>query len=242
MYELKLRIWLERDGRFIISEGRAELIRKVKETGSLSEAAKQMGMSYRHAWGILHRISQNAGGEIVRSVRGGKAGGVSVLTPFGEDILREYDNKAASLRSLMEKQWKRPSVTADGVVVRGNDIVLVKRRNEPFKGMHALPGGFMNYGETFEHCAVREVEEETGLKTEIVGLVGVYSEPSRDPRGHVVSAVFHMRPTGGILRGGDDATSAEWMPMDDLPKLAFDHGRIVEDFLAQRKSRKGNQV
>jgi len=238
MYELKLRIWLERDGRFIISEGRADLLKKVKETGSLSEAAKQMGMSYRHAWGIMHRISQNAGGEIVHSTRGGKAGGVTVLTPFGEEILREYENKAESLRSLVEKQWRKPSVTADGIVVRGNDIALVMRKNEPFKGMYALPGGFMNYGETFEHCVVREVAEETGLRTEIIDLVGVYSEPSRDPRGHVVSAVFHMRPIGGALRGGDDAAEAEWIPLDDLPKLAFDHGRIVEDFLAQRKSRK----
>jgi 8-oxo-dGTP diphosphatase len=238
MYELKLRIWLERDGRFIISEGRAELLRKVKETGSLSEAAKQMGMSYRHAWGIVQRISQNAGGEMVRSTRGGKAGGVTVLTPFGEEVLREYENKAESLKGQLEKEWKKPSVTADGIVVRGNDVALVRRRNEPFKGMYALPGGFMDYGESFEHCAIREVEEETGLKTEIVALVGVYSEPGRDPRGHVVSAAFHLRPVGGTLKGGDDAEEAEWVPLDDLPKMAFDHGRILEDFLAQRKSGK----
>ncbi len=238
MYELKLRLWLERDGRFIISEGRAELLRKVKETGSLSEAAKQMGMSYRHAWGIVHRIAQNAGGEIMSSVRGGKKGGVSELTPFGEEILREYDNKAATLKSLMEKQWKKPSVTADGIVTRGNDVVLVRRGKEPYKGMYALPGGFMNYGETFEHCVTREVDEETSLKTEVIGLVGVYSDPQRDPRGHVVSAVYHLRPTGGSLKGGDDAATAEWVPLDDLPKLAFDHGKILEDFLAQRKSRK----
>lgn len=238
MYELKLRIWLERDGRFIVSEGRAELLKKVKETGSLSEAAKQMGMSYRHAWGIVHRIAQNAGGEIVRSTRGGKAGGLTVLTPFGEEILREYESKAEALQAQLEKQWKKPSVTADGVVVRGNDVALVKRGHEPFKGMHALPGGFMNYGETFEHCAVREVEEETGLRTEIVSLIGVYSDPQRDPRGHVVSAAFHLRPIGGVLKGGDDAAEAEWVPLDDLPKLAFDHGRIIEDFMAQRKSRK----
>jgi len=238
MYELKLRIWLERDGRFIVSEGRAELLRKIKESGSLSEAAKKMGMSYRHAWGIVQRIAQNAGGEIVNSTRGGKAGGLTTLTPFGEEILREYENKAESLKEQLEKQWKKPSVTADGIVVRGNDVALVKRRNEPFKGMYALPGGFMNYEETFEHCAVREVEEETGLRTEVVGLVGVYSDPRRDPRGHVVSAVFHLRLIGGTLRGGDDASAAEWTPLDDLPRLAFDHGRILEDFLAQRKPKK----
>lgn len=238
MYELKLRIWLERDGRFIMSEGRAKLLRMVKDTGSLSKAAKEMGMSYRHAWGIVHRISQSAGGEVVKSVRGGKEGGLTTLTPFGEELLREYENKVSSLLDQFEHGWKKPSVTADGIVVRGSEIVLIHRGKEPFKGHHALPGGFLNYNETLEHCVIREVQEETGLKTEIVGLVGIYSDPERDPRGHVVSAVYHLKPVGGTLKGGDDAAEAEWVFLDKLPKLAFDHGRIIEDFLAMRKSRK----
>jgi len=238
MYDLKLRIWLERDGRFIVSEGRAELLNKVKETGSLSKAAKEMGMSYRHAWGIIHRISQNAGGQVVHSTRGGKVGGITTLTPFGEEVLREYENKVASLRSQFDNQWRKPSVTADGIVTNNHEIVLVKRGKEPFKGAYALPGGFLNYGETLEHCATREVLEETGLKTEIVDLVGVYSNPSRDPRGQVVTAVYHLRAISGSLKGGDDASTAEWIPLDRLPRLAFDHGKIIEDFLEKRKSRK----
>ncbi len=234
MYELKLRIWLERDGRFIMSEGRAKLLRIVKETGSLSKAAKEMRMSYRHAWGVVHRIAQSAGGAVVSSVRGGREGGISKLTPFGEELLMEYENRAASLLDQFEHSWKKPSVTADGIVLRGNEIVLVHRGKEPFKGYHALPGGFLNYNESFEHCVVREVQEETGLRTEIVSLVGVYSDPKRDPRGHVVSAVFHLRPIGGNLKGGDDAADAEWVFLDRLPDLAFDHGRIIEDFLAKR--------
>ena len=238
MYDLKLRIWLERDGRFIVSEGRAELLNKVKETGSLSKAAKEMGMSYRHAWGIIHRISQNAGGQVVHSTRGGKVGGITTLTPFGEEVLREYENKVASLRGQFDNQWRKPSVTADGIVTNNHEIVLVKRGKEPFKGAYALPGGFLNYGETLEHCATREVLEETGLKTEIVDLVGVYSNPSRDPRGQVVTAVYHLRAISGSLKGGDDASTAEWIPLDRLPRLAFDHGKIIEDFLEKRKSRK----
>ena len=78
MYDLKLKMWLERDGRFIVSDGRARLLRKVKDMGSLSKAAKEMGMSYRHAWGIVHRISQNAGGDVVHSIRGGREGGVTL--------------------------------------------------------------------------------------------------------------------------------------------------------------------
>jgi len=79
------------------------------------------------------------------------------------------------------------------------------------------------------------VEEETGLKTEIVGLVGVYSAPDRDPRGHFVTAVFHLNPVGGRLKAGDDAKEAEWVPLDKLPKFAFDHGRIVQEFLSNKK-------
>ena len=237
MYDLKLKMWLERDGRFIVSDGRAKLLRKVKDMGSLSKAAKEMGMSYRHAWGIVHRISQNAGGDVVHSVRGGREGGVTSLTPFGEEILREYENKAASLQSQFENGWRKPSVTADGIVLKGNDIVLIKRGKEPFKGSYALPGGFLNYGERLEECAVREVLEETGVKTKVVELVGVYSSPDRDPRGHFVTAVYHLEPVGGMLKAGDDAKDAEWVPLDKLPKFAFDHGKIIQDFLSKRKER-----
>jgi 8-oxo-dGTP diphosphatase len=235
MYDLKLKIWLERDGRFIVSDGRAKLLREVKDAGSLSKAAKEMGMSYRHAWGVLHRIAHNAGGEIVVSTRGGKEGGLTYLTPFGEEILREYENKAESLESQLENGWRKPSVTADGIVTRNHEIALIRRGKEPFRDSYALPGGFLNYGETLEHCVVREVQEETGLKTEIVDLVGVYSAPDRDPRGHFVTAVFHLRPIGGSLKAGDDAKEAEWVPLDRLPKFAFDHGKIVQEFLSRRK-------
>jgi 8-oxo-dGTP diphosphatase len=237
MYDLKLKMWLERDGRFIVSDGRARLLRKVKDMGSLSKAAKEMGMSYRHAWGIIHRISQNAGGAVVHSIRGGREGGVTSLTPFGEEILREYENKAASLQSQFENGWRKPSVTADGIVLKGNEIVLIKRGKEPFKGSYALPGGFLNYGERLEECAVREVLEETGVKTKVVELVGIYSSPDRDPRGHFVTAVYHLEPVGGMLKAGDDAKGAEWVSLDKLPKFAFDHGKIIQDFLSRRKER-----
>jgi len=236
MYDLKIKIWLERDGRFVVSDGRAKLLRKIRDTGSLSKAAKEMGMSYRHAWGVLHRIAQNAGGKVVESTRGGKKGGLTLLTSFGEEILREYENKAASLQSQFDNQWRKPSVTADGIVVKGHEIALIRRGKEPFKGSYALPGGFLNYGETLEHCVVREVQEETGLRTEIVGLVGVFSSPDRDPRGHFVTAVYHLRVVGGTMRAGDDAEGAEWVHLDKLPRFAFDHGKIVQSFLANRKA------
>ena len=241
MYDLKLKIWLEREGKFIISDGRAQLLRRIKDSGSLSKAAEEMGMSYRHAWGVVHRIAQDAGGEIVHSTRGGKEGGDTSLTPYGEEILREYENKVSSLLSQFEKGWRKPSVTADGIVLRGHEILLIRRGNEPFKGAYALPGGFLNYSETLEECVVREVLEETGIKTSIVELVGVYSAPDRDPRGHFVTAVYRLQPESGAAKAGDDAAAAEWVHLDKLPKFAFDHGKIVQEFLETRRKRIGKQ-
>jgi 8-oxo-dGTP diphosphatase len=235
MYDLRLKMWLVRDGEFILSDGRAHLLRRIRETKSISEAAKEMGMSYRHAWGILHRIAENAGGDIVTSSRGGKKGGETMLTPLGEDILTEYDNRVSSLQSQFDNHWRKPSVTADGIVFKDGRIVLIRRRNDPFKGSHALPGGFVNYGERLEDCVVREVLEETGLRTQIVRLIGLYSAPGRDPRGHFVTAVYELRPIGGALKAGDDAISAKWVPVEDIPQMAFDHGDIIAAFLAKKK-------
>ncbi|HIH00691.1 TPA: NUDIX domain-containing protein [Thermoplasmata archaeon] len=237
MYDVKLKIWLVEDGRFIVSDGRASLLRKIKEHGSMSKAAREMGMSYRHAWDVLQRISRNAGGDIVSSTRGGKEGGVTRLTELGETVLREFDNKVDSLKSQLENSWRKPSVTADGIVVKGGKLLVIRRGKDPFKGDYALPGGFVEYGEKMEECVVREVKEETGLATQVVDLVGVYSDPDRDPRGHFVTAVYHLKPVGGRLKAGDDAKAAEWVRLTDLPNFAFDHGKIVRDFLRSRRSK-----
>jgi 8-oxo-dGTP diphosphatase len=191
-------------------------------------------MSYRHAWDVLQRISQNAGGDIVSSTRGGREGGVTHLTELGETVLREYENKAGSLLSQLENKWRKPTVTADGIVVKGEKLLLIKRGRDPFKGAYALPGGFMEYGEKAEDCIVREVKEETGLVTQVASLVGLYSDPNRDPRGHFVTAVYQLKVVGGRLRAGDDAEAAEWVPLTDLPRFAFDHDKVVKDFLRKR--------
>lgn len=90
----------------------------------------------------------------------------------------------------------------------------------------------MEYGETVEEAVVREVEEETGLRTVPERLVALRSNPERDPRGHFVSAVYSMKVVGGRLRSGDDASGVTIMPCDPLPDLAFDHSDILRDFLA----------
>ena len=125
---------------------------------------------------------------------------------------------------------KKPSITVDAVILKENKIVLIKRRNAPFKEYYALPGGFVDYGEKVEDAVIREVKEETGLKTKIEKLVDVYSAPDRDPRGHTITIVYKLKIVGGQLRSGDDAKEIALFALDKLPRLAFDHEEIIGDF------------
>lgn len=126
-----------------------------------------------------------------------------------------------------------PLPTADMVIYdKARGIVLVRRRYPP-PGW-ALPGGFVDYGERVEEAARREALEETGLDVSIEGLVGVFSDPARDPRKHTISTVFWgtaLNPDE--LKGSDDAAEARFFPLDALPEpIAFDHREIIEKFLA----------
>lgn len=126
-------------------------------------------------------------------------------------------------------QKRGPLLTVDVIIPTSDGIVLVKRAREPYKGMWALPGGFVRYGERVEDAAMREAEEETGLKVKLRKLVGVYSDPSRDPRGHIVSVCFLAEQANGRLSAKGDA--AEARIFRDIPwgELAFDHARILRD-------------
>jgi 8-oxo-dGTP diphosphatase len=121
------------------------------------------------------------------------------------------------------------------VIVYNNGVVLIKRKNEPFKDHYALPGGFVEYGETVEEALTREVKEETGLDVRPVKLVGVYSRPDRDPRGHTVTVAF-LCIGEGELKAGDDAKDVFIFPVEEALKLplAFDHKEILKDALHLR--------
>ena len=126
--------------------------------------------------------------------------------------------------------WPKASVTADAVVFRKNnknewEVLLIKRKNEPFAGMWALPGGFMDMNETTLETAKRELEEETGLKDVDLKQLYTFDTIGRDPRGRTVSVTYYGTTdmNHSVVKGGDDAAEARWFNVKDLPELAFDH-------------------
>ncbi len=135
-----------------------------------------------------------------------------------------------------------PLLTVDGVIfdARGR-VLLIRRRNPPFQHCYALPGGFVEIGETVEAACAREVEEETGVRPRSLSLLGVYSDPGRDPRGHTVSVVFVGEAEDGPALAGSDAEAAEWVRDWRALDLAFDHAGILNDAEALRKKRSSGE-
>jgi len=133
---------------------------------------------------------------------------------------------------------KTPALTTDCAIFDGTGrVLLIRRKNPPFKGAYALPGGFVEIGETLDAACRREVLEEAGIELGDLRLVGVYSDPGRDPRGHTVSVAFSaVLPRALTLQAGSDAEGAEWVADWRKLALAFDHAKILEDAEALRGS------
>ena len=141
--------------------------------------------------------------------------------------------------------YPRPAVTVDVVVFRqadsGWEVLLIRRKNGPHRGLWAFPGGFVEPDETLEDAASRELQEETGLSKIELHQIGAFGEPGRDPRGRTISIAF-----AGVLEdsqdatGADDAEEAQWFAVNGLPKLAFDHDEIFRSAAAWKDGRDGS--
>ena len=137
----------------------------------------------------------------------------------------------------MKEQHKNPTPTVDIIIEEASRILLIKRKNEPFKDHLALPGGFINEGEKVEDAAKREAQEETSLDVDLIDILGVYSDPKRDPRGHNMSTVFigrGLRNNRDEIKvvANDDAAEIEWINIEEVgdKELGFDHKHILSDY------------
>jgi ADP-ribose pyrophosphatase YjhB (NUDIX family) len=137
-----------------------------------------------------------------------------------------------------KKNGRNPIPRVDAIIHNEkNQILFVKRTNDPFKYRISLPGGLVNYGERIEDALRREVKEETSLNIEPLEILGVYSDPDRDPRGHVISIVFVCLIMDNLKdKDGNDAGEMRWINLNEIENntYAFDHKMIIEDYLKWR--------
>jgi 8-oxo-dGTP diphosphatase len=148
-----------------------------------------------------------------------------LLCPHCGKAVVKYQNPFPTVDIIIEIASGSHALMSPG---KNGGIVLIKRKNPPFGW--ALPGGFVDYGESLEAAAIREAEEETSLKVELKYQLGAYSDPGRDPRFHTISVVFVASSTG-VPKAADDAKDVGIFGRDSLPgNLAFDHGRILQDY------------
>lgn len=135
-------------------------------------------------------------------------------------------------------KYRNPSLTTD-IFIFDDDLnfILIKRKNDPYKDCWALPGGFVEYGESVETAAIREAKEETSIDIELIDLVNVYSEPNRDPRGHTITVAYTAKGDLTTKKADSDAKDISIFNVDALDEieLAFDHSKIIEDCLNMAK-------
>ncbi|MBO7438373.1 MAG: NUDIX hydrolase [Bacteroidales bacterium] len=138
--------------------------------------------------------------------------------------------------STYSYKYPMPSVTTDTIVIRGEGItrqvLLIKRKRDPYKNCWAFPGGFTEEGETLEQSAARELEEETGVQCQFLSQFKAFGDPGRDPRGRTITIVFYAyvdEDTEAVAN--DDAADVDWFDLNNLPALAFDHAKILEEFI-----------
>ena len=142
-----------------------------------------------------------------------------------------------------QDEYKNPIPTVDMIIDKNSKVLFIKRVKEPFEGKMVFPGGFIKIGETAEDAAIREVMEETSLEVDLDHILGVYSDPNRDPRGHIMSTVFIGKISTNSQNkepiAGDGASSIKWVDIEDMDQedFGFDHKNILKDYLGWKNSK-----
>jgi len=142
-----------------------------------------------------------------------------------------------------QDEYKNPIPTVDMIIDKNSKVLFIKRVKEPFEGKMVFPGGFIKIGETAEDAAIREVMEETSLEVDLDHILGVYSDPNRDPRGHIMSTVFIGKISTNSQNkepiAGDGASSIKWVDIEDMDQedFGFDHKNILKDYLEWKNSK-----
>ncbi|RME55534.1 NUDIX hydrolase [Candidatus Woesearchaeota archaeon] len=136
-------------------------------------------------------------------------------------------------------KYVNPAPTVDIIIVHEDKVCLIKRKIEPYKGYIAIPGGYVDYGDTVEKTAIKEAKEETGLDVELQEIIGVYSDPERNPKKHLITTVFVAKPKSFELKDNEEAEPF-WEEISNVKSLnlAFDHNKIFNDFIKWRKNKK----
>ena len=136
-----------------------------------------------------------------------------------------------------EKENKSPLVAVDGLIIKDKKVLLLKRAIFPYKNYWILPGGHVKYGEKVEEALKREIKEETGLDVKIKKLIGVFSDPKRDPRGHIISIAFLVEPIKDEkIKTNFEAKEGKFFELENLPKkIGFDHREIIYEYIKKKR-------
>ncbi len=230
MAELVVQTRLEEEGILLMNDRLRGLLVALRSGLSLEEARTKAGLSSSAVGRWRSQVRARRGSDPLK-----RSGSRLRASNLGAALVEEFEHRKAAHEAHQVPKLQAPLLAVDGIVLLEGKLVAVRRRYDPFRGQHAIPGGVVEYGESLEEAVVREVREETGLETKVVSLIGIYSRPDRDPRGHVVSAVYELEAIGGALESGSDASGVELIDLEELPEMGFDHETIIADYRARER-------
>lgn len=230
MAEIVVSMCLEEAGETVMDEALAQFVTEIVRGVEAKEAMASASLSEAQVRAWRRRVRRLRGRDPLKA-----SGKGFKLTEVGKILAAEFQRKSSRVKVQLASGVKIPLLAVDGLLLHQGKLIAIKRKYFPFQGSYCLPGGMVEYGETVEEAVMREVEEETGLKTRVSFLVGVYSNPDRDPRGHVISLAFALEAVSGDLSSGTDAAQVALLDLEELPELGFDHSTILGDYLKRVK-------